>query len=101
MDFVDDVHLFPARHGGILNFFAQVAHFVDAVVGGSVYFDNVHIGARGERPACGALAARRPVDGVFAVDGARKNFCKRGLARAAGAAEEIGVTYFIGVYLIF
>ena len=91
MHFVDDVHLIAHRHGRILHLFAQIAHFVDAVVGRGIYFGNVEIGRIGERLARLALSAGRTVYGRKAVDRLGKDLCRARLARAARAAEQIRV----------
>ena len=101
MHLVDDIHLAPASHGRVLHLFAQVAHFVDAVVGRRVYFDDIHIGWRREGAADGALAAGRAVAGVLAVYRTGEYFGERSLARAARTAEEIGMPDLARIYLVF
>ena len=101
MHLVYDIDLEPARNGRVLNLLAQVAHFVDAVVGGGVYFGNVKTAALGKRFANSAFTARRAVLRAFAIDCARENFGERGFTRSAGAAKEICVPDLIGFYLVF
>ena len=100
MHFVDDVDFIAAGNGRILHLFPQIAHLVDAVVGGGVDLGDVEIGRVGERLARFALAAGRAAYGMLAVDGARENFGGARLSRAARPAKEVRVPHAPRFYLI-
>ena len=97
---VDDVHLVLRHRRGVLDLFAQVADLVHAVVGGGVDLDDVHAVFLLELQAHVALAAGVAVHGVQAVDGAGKHLGRGGLARAARAAEQVGVGHAPGFHLM-
>ena len=90
VDLVDDVHLPPPGRAQVRPG-DQVAHGVDPPVGGGVELDDV------EGPALGDLGARRAdaaglaVEGVHAVQGLGQDAGAGRLARAPGAAEQVGV----------
>ena len=69
----------------------QVAHGVDPPVGGGVQLDDVERPALGDLDARLADAAGLAVEGVRAVQGLGQDAGAGGLARAPGAAEEVGV----------
>ena len=91
--FVDDVDLVTPGGGGVLRVFDDVAHVVDAGVGGGVDFDQVDEAAAvnlgtGRADAAGLGAG---VVVVRAVEAFGENARQRGLADAACASEQIGV----------
>ena len=90
VDLVDDVDLPPAgraqRDAG-----DQLPHGVDAPVGGGVELDDVERAALGDADARVADAARLPVGRFGAVEGLGQDAGGRRLARAPGAAEQVGV----------
>ena len=90
VDLVDDVDLLAARRaeGGPGH---QVAHGVDAVVGGGVELVDVERRAPGDLHARRADTARLAVVEVGAVEGLGQDAGRRGLAGAPGAAEQVGV----------
>ena len=92
MHFVDDIYLIFTRYGRILHLFAQVAHFVHAVVGRRVYLGNIEVGRIGERAARGAFSAGRTVLRRFAVDRRREYFRDTRFTRSARSAEKVRVT---------
>ncbi len=91
MNFVDDKHAAAQAQRRVLCALDEVAHVADAVVARRVNFCDVRgTLARGDE-ACLAFAARLAILGREAVHRAREDACRGGLARAARAAEQIGV----------
>ena len=86
--FIEDVHLVPAgcAERCLLD---EVAHGIDTVVTGGVEFMNVEAGATLHREARIAGAAGFAVDGCFTVEHLGQNARRGGLARAAGAREQV------------
>ena len=101
MHFVDDVHFILTRNGRILHFFAQITHFVYAIVGRSVNFGDVQIRGIFQGYASGAFPARRTVFGVVAIDCRGKNFRDTRFPRTARSAKQIGVSYPARIDLVF
>jgi len=75
-------------------------NLIHAVVRSRVQFDNIDIARARKRTADFALAARRAVDGLKAVDRARENSRAGRLARAAAAREKIRVSNVTALDLI-
>ena len=97
---VDDVDLVFGHRRGVLDLFAQIADLVHAVVGGGVDLDDVHAVFLLQLQAHIAFSAGVAVHGMQAVDGAGKHLGRGGLARAARAAEQIGVGHAPGLHLM-
>ena len=91
VDLVHDVDALFDAGGGEHCLVSESADIVYAVVGGGVYFDDVHNGAVVDAPASGALTAGIAVYGVLAVDGLGEDLGAAGLTGAAGADEEVGM----------
>ena len=100
MHLVDDVDAIAPALRRILDLLAQVADLIHAVVGRRVDLDDVQAVFRLQRLAGGARAAGLPALGPLAVDGPGEHLGRRGLARAAAAAEQIGVGDAAGLHLI-
>ena len=100
MHLVDDVNLIGADAGGIGCFVPQVADVVHAVVGGGVDLHHVQDGAVVDAAAHLALAAGVAALVVRAVDGLGEDLGAGGLAGAAGAGEQVGVTHPVGGDLV-
>ena len=103
VDLVDDVDLEAAvdrREGDLV---AQVAHVVDAAVGGGVHLDDVEGRAVGDGDAVAADAAgrgRRAVTGAVRADAVERLGEDARGARLAGAArprEDVGVGDLVGL----
>ena len=90
---IDDVDAVAACLRRILHLLAQVADLVHAVVAGRVDLQNIQARLRGERKARRAFAAGIALLGMLAVDCAREYLRRGGLARAARAAEQVGVRH--------
>ena len=90
VDLVEDVHLGATRRAE-RRLADEVAHGVDAVVGGRVELVQVVRGARLDRQARVAHAAGLAVLQVGAVERLGQDAGGRRLARAAWAAEQVGV----------
>ena len=88
---VDDVDAVAARLRRILHLLAQVADLVHAVVARRVDLQDVQAALGGKRSARRALPARLAAVRIFTVHRAREHLGRRGLARAARAAEQIRV----------
>ncbi len=90
MDLVEDVHLRATgrTERGLAD---EIPHGVDAVVGGGVELLQVVRGARLDRGARVAHATRLTVVERGAVESLGEDAGRRGLARAAGPAEEVGM----------
>ena len=88
VDLVEDVHLVPTGRAE-RRLLDQVAHGVDAVVGGRVEFVHVVAGAALDRQARLALAARFAVDDVLAVEHLGEDARRGGLAGAARTGEQV------------
>ena len=91
VDFVDDIYLSPAFGGIVYGLLLEVAHVVDAVVGGSVHLDHVEIVAVLDGAARRTDAAGIPVFLVPAVDRLGKDAGTGGFAGTARSREKIGV----------
>ena len=103
VDLVHDVHLEAAvdrREGDLV---AQVAHVVDAAVGGGVHLDDVQRRAVGDGDAVAADAARRgggAVPGAVGADAVERLGEDARGARLPGAArpgEDVGVGDLVGL----
>ncbi|OPZ22980.1 MAG: hypothetical protein BWZ10_00113 [candidate division BRC1 bacterium ADurb.BinA364] len=70
---------------------AQLAHLLHAVVRRAVDLDDIQIGARDDRTAIFANAARRGCRPVFAIDRLGQNPRRAGFADAARSGEQVGV----------
>ena len=93
VDLVDDPHLEAVARRVVARALAQLAHLLDAVVGGAVDLLHVERGAGRDLHAGGALAARlggRPV-ALRAVEGLGQDARGGRLADAARAREQEGV----------
>jgi hypothetical protein len=101
MNFVDDKHAAVELERGVLRALDKVAHVADAVVAGRVDFRNVRSAFRGAQQAGFALAAGFALFGRKAVDRAGEDARRAGFARAARAAEQIGVRRTIRRHLVF
>ena len=91
MRFVDDEDLVAVARRAVADVLAQLAHFVDAAIGGRVDLDHVHGAAGGDLEATGALAAGRGGGPFDAVQAARQDARDGGLAGAALAGEDVAV----------
>ena len=91
MHLVDDVDLVLALRRGIGHFVYDFPYIVHAVVGGGVDLDYVHAGPCGDGTADAAFPAGALCRGVLAVHCPGQNLGHGGLARAAGAGEQIGM----------
>ena len=89
--FVEDVDLVLALDRGEGDLVADVADVVDAAVAGGVHLDDVEGGAGADGDAAVALAAGVGGRSLDAVERLGQQLGGRGLARAAGAREKIGV----------
>jgi hypothetical protein len=97
MDFIDDIN-FETRLGRREFYaFAQLPNFIDAAVGGAVYFDDVDVSAFKNGNTIIAFIARlnRRALGMFAIQGLSQDPGSGGLADAAGAGKDIGMSNFI------
>jgi len=93
VDFVDDVDLVGAARRGIAGVVAQVAHLVDAVVGGAVDLDHVDEPSLGYLAAIVAGVARLAVLRREAVEPLGQQPSDRRLADAADTGEAIRVRH--------
>ena len=95
---VEDEDLVAVARGREHGALAQVAGIVDAVVARRVDLDDVERAASAPRQldAARAHAARGVGRALGAVEAARQDACRRRLAAAARAAEQIGVIHAIG-----
>ena len=84
---VDYIHFVFSDDRHVLDFFANVARVVDAVVGRRVQLDYVDVLGRRQSFTRLALAARTAVYGVQAVDRTREYARARRFAYAAAARE--------------
>ena len=90
--FVEDDD-FVARGGrGVTDHFAEFADLVDAAIGGRVDFDDVERSAGGDFLAGVANAAGFGRGAVHAVEGFGEDAGGCGLANAAGAGKDVGVS---------
>ena len=89
--FVDDEDFVAVARGTVADVLAQLAHFVDAAIGGRVDLDHVHRRSRGDLHATGAHAAGRGRGSFFAVQAARQNARDGGFAGAALARKNVAV----------
>ncbi len=90
---VDDVDLVAGRRRREERSIAQFAGVVDATVAGRVDLDDVDAAWATAREIAAALAltARFRRRTLLAVEAARQDPSRRGLAAAAGAGEQVGV----------
>ena len=100
MDFVHDIYFVPAELGRILDGITQVAHFVHAVVAGSIDFNDIKAFLMIHPLAVAALTARIAVDGVLTVDCFGENFGSGGFACSAGTAEQVCMGNAVMDYLV-
>ena len=91
VNFVDDIDLVFSHLGGVAYLLQQFADIIHAVVGGCVQLQHVHGAFRLNGPADLALAAWVAVVGIQTVDGPAHQLGHGGFARAAAAAEQVGV----------
>ena len=89
--FVDDEDLVAVARRPVADVLAQLAHFVDAAIGGRVDFDDVRRVAGGDFQAAGAHAAGLGGGSLDAVQAARENARDGGLAGAALSGEDVAV----------
>ena len=101
MYLVNDVHALAHRRGREERLLPQGAHIVHAVVGGRVQLYHVHDGAVQDAAAGRALPTGIAVHRVLTVDRAGQDAGAGGLARAAGADEEIGMGQAVVPDLVF
>ena len=97
---VDDIYLIMTGAGGVGCFITQITDIVHAVVGGRVHLHHVQNAAVVDAAADGALATGVAVVGVEAVDRLGKDLGAGGLARAAHACKQVGVTNAPGGHLV-
>src|SRR3990172_665060 len=96
VDFVDDVDLVFAAHGGVPDGFAQFTNMLYASVRGAVYLDNVHGGA-GRGLAAGVThAAGSRCGAVLAVERFCQDTGSGRLSHAPGAGEQERVRKPVG-----
>ena len=94
MDLVHDINLVIASHGGEVHAADDgLAHVVDAGVGRGVNLDDVRVAALGDELAFFAGAVGQMPRALAAEQGLCEDARHRGLARAARAAEEIGMAH--------
>ena len=91
MRFVDDENLIAVARRAVAHVFAQLAHFVDAAIGGRVDLDHVQGVAGGDFQATGAFAAGRGGGAFDAVQAARQNAGDGGFSGAALAGKDVAV----------
>ena len=89
--FVDDENLVAVARRLVAHVFPQLAHIVDAAVGGRVDFNDVRRVALRNLEARGTLAARRRRRSFHAVQTACHDARNRGLAGSALAGEDVAV----------
>ena len=94
--FVDDIDLGARRNRAIARVLDDLAHVVDAGVGGRVHLDHVDVARLHDRLAVDAELGHvdaRPVDsaGKGIVEGAGEDARRRRLADAADAGQDIGL----------
>ena len=71
--FVNNVYLEARGGGGIADILADLAHFVDAAIGGAVNLNHIHALADGNCTTMFTLAARGVCRPLCAVEGLGKN----------------------------
>ncbi len=101
MNLVDNIDPVTPFRGRILHLLPDLPDIVYAVVGGGVDLDYIQRRARGDILTGPALPAGTSVHRMLTVDRFRVNLGNRGLAGAAGAAEQIRMSDALGQYLIF
>jgi len=89
--FVDDENLVAVARRLVAHVFTQLAHFIDAAVGGGVDFDDVRGAAGGDFQAACAHPARRGRGALDAVQAARQDARNGGLAGAALSRKDVAV----------
>ena len=99
--FVDDVHLGAGGDGAVAGVLDDLAHIVDAGVGGRVHLDHVDMARVHDRLAVDAELRHvdaRAVDlsGHGIVEGAGEDARRRRLAGAAHAGEDVGLMDAVG-----
>ena len=100
MHLVDDIHALFNGNGGEHSLLPKLTHIVNAVVRRSVDLHNVKHTAVVDAEAGGAFAAGIAVNGSLTVERLGKYFRAGGLARSAGADEQVRVGQTPCDYLI-
>ncbi len=91
MNLVDVVDLEAAVGGGVVSRFAQFANFVDSTVGGAIDLEDVEGASLRDLDADVLVGIEVDPGTVRAVKGLGEDAGGGGLARAAGADEEVGM----------
>jgi len=91
VDFVDDIDFVFAAGGGVLDVFAEFANLFDAVVGGTVDFQDVHAAAFGDFLADGVIGIEVGFGATGTVEGFGQNAGGGGFSDAAGSDKKEGV----------
>src|SRR5262245_40701223 len=91
MRLVDDKYFVPVASGAVANVLPQLAHLVDAAVGGSVDFDHVDARARCDLATTRALAAGLRCRAVNAVQAAGDDARDGGLTCSALPGKNVAV----------
>ena len=91
MDLVDNIYTAAHFRWRINRVLPQSSDVIDTVIGGGVYFQNVHTAAGIDAPAGGAAVAGVAVLQILAVDGFGQNFGTGGLTGTSGAGEQVGM----------
>ena len=89
--FVEEDDLVAPAGGRVAHHVAQLAHLVDAAIGGGVNFEHVEGIARGDFAASVALIARFRRRAVHAIQGLGQDAGRGRFADAARARKDIGV----------
>ncbi len=89
--FIDDEDFVLVAGGLVADVFAQLAHFIDAAVGGGVDLDDVHGAAGLDFGATGADAAGLVGGAVDAVEATGHDARRGGFAGAALAGKDVAV----------
>ena len=91
VNLVDDVDFEFRRGRSVFDRVAQFADFLDAAVAGAVNFDHIQRSAFGNFPAARIVVVEIRLRPARAVEAFGENARDGGLARAARAAEKVGV----------
>ena len=91
VDFIDDVDLVARLVGSEVNFFPQLADFIDTAVAGGIHLDDIQGAALIDGTAHLAFIAGLALYRLQAVDRLGQDAPGAGLAGASGTAEEIGM----------
>ena len=89
-----DVYKRQPDAGRVAHLVAQIADLVHAVVGGRIDLEDIHRQFVVGQAAHFARAARLPIDGLLAVDGARQDLGRAGLSRSARTAEQVRIDVY-------